>query len=91
MLARMATAKRIRLSGHARRQLPFRGATEEEVIEAIRSAEWHLAERGRLQCRHNFAFARTWNNRYYATKQVRPIFVDEPGEIVVVTVYAYYF
>jgi hypothetical protein len=26
----------------------------------------------------------------YATKQVRPIFVDEPEEIVVVTVYVYY-
>jgi hypothetical protein len=28
---------------------------------------------------------------FYATKQVRPIFVDEPQEIVVVTVYVYYF
>jgi len=27
----------------------------------------------------------------YAVKQVRPIFVDELNEIVVVTVYAYYF
>jgi hypothetical protein len=26
----------------------------------------------------------------YATKQIRPIFVDEPEEIVVVTVYVYY-
>jgi len=26
----------------------------------------------------------------YATKQTRPIFVDEPEEIVVVTVYVYY-
>jgi hypothetical protein len=27
----------------------------------------------------------------YATKQVRPIFVEEEREIVVVTVYTYYF
>lgn len=29
-----------------------------------------------------------WNGRFYTTKQVRPIFADEPGEIVVVTVYS---
>jgi hypothetical protein len=28
-----------------------------------------------------------WNGKLYATKQVRPIFVDEAAEIVVVTVY----
>jgi len=27
----------------------------------------------------------------YATKQVRPIFVEEADEIVVITVYAYFF
>jgi len=27
----------------------------------------------------------------YATKQVRPVFVEEATEIVVVTVYTYYF
>lgn len=27
----------------------------------------------------------------YATKQVRPVFVDEANEIVVITVYTYYF
>jgi len=28
---------------------------------------------------------------YYATKRVRPIFVEETTEIVVVTAYTYYF
>jgi len=32
-----------------------------------------------------------WNGRHYLTKQVRPIFVDEPERIVVVTVYVYFF
>lgn len=27
----------------------------------------------------------------YATKQVRPVFVEEAGEVVVITVYTYYF
>jgi hypothetical protein len=40
--------------------------------------------------RKAFAFSREWNERVYATKEVRPIFVEEADEIVVVTVYTYY-
>lgn len=83
--------KPIRLSGHAREQLRYRGVTEEEVIEAIRTAPWCPAERGRLECRKNFPFGQEWNGKFYSTKQVRPIFAEEPDEIVVVIVYAYYF
>lgn len=32
-----------------------------------------------------------WNGRRYGVKQVRPVFVEETKEIVVVTVYTYYF
>jgi len=39
----------------------------------------------------NFFYGKDWNGTFYPTKQVRPIFVDEPDEIVVVTVYTYYF
>ena len=39
----------------------------------------------------NFKFDAERNGRRYATKQVRPVFVEEAGEIVVVTVYVYYF
>jgi hypothetical protein len=84
-------AKPIRLSGHARQQLQFRGATEQEVVETIRSANWQPAESGRQECRGNFPFNAAWNGKHYAAKQVRPIFVEEPNEIVVVTVYVYYF
>ncbi len=45
----------------------------------------------RLECRKDFAFGRQWNDKMYDVKQVRPIFVEEANEIVVVTVYAYYF
>ena len=83
--------KPIRLSGHARGNLAFRGTTEEEIVEAIRTATWGPAELGRLECRKNFAYGREWNGRFYETKQVRPIFVEEADEIVVVTVYVYYF
>lgn len=64
---------------------------EREVIEAIRSSPWEPADRGRFACRKNFPYDAEWNRKIYDTKQVRPIFVDEPNEIVVVTVYTYFF
>ena len=84
-------AKPIRFSGHAREQLPRRGVSESEVIEAIRTSPWEMAQGARNECKKDFAFERLWNRKPYATKQVRPVFVDEPEEIVVITVYSYYF
>lgn len=83
--------KPIRISRHAHENMRFRGATEQEVLEAIGTAAWMPAEVGRLECRKDFAYGKDWNGKFYTTKQVRPIFVDEPDEIVVVTVYVYYF
>ncbi len=83
--------KPIRLSGHAQEQLPYRGTTEDEVVEAIHTGEWSEAELGRIECRKNFPFGQEWNGKVYASKQVRPIFVEEEREIVVVTIYTYYF
>jgi len=83
--------KPIRLSGHARSQLPFRGATEDEVRDAIHSILWLPAELGRLECSKDFPFGKEWNKKVYTTKRVRPIFVEEPTEIIVVTIYTYYF
>jgi hypothetical protein len=39
----------------------------------------------------NFPFGREWNGHVYATKQVRLVFIEEPEEIVVITVYTHYF
>ena len=49
------------------------------------------AELGKLECRLEVPFNDIWNGTRYITEQVRPIFVDEPDEIVVVTVYTYYY
>jgi hypothetical protein len=83
--------KSIRLSGHAQRYASKRGFTLNEVEEAIRTAPWGPAELGRVDCRKDFAYGKEWNRKFYATKQVRPVFVEEASEIVVVTVYTYYF
>ncbi|OGL40096.1 MAG: hypothetical protein A2043_02635 [Candidatus Schekmanbacteria bacterium GWA2_38_9] len=83
--------KPIRLSEHAKEQLFFRGTTEEEVIETIQTSEWQPAELGRLESRKNFPFENEWNKKYYKIKQVRPIFIEEEKEIVIITVYTYFF
>ncbi len=87
----LVAEKPVRLTGHARQQLAFRGTSEQEIVEAIRTSTWQRAELGRLDCRKDFVFNAEWNGRWYSTKQVRPIFVDMPEKIVVVTVYVYYF
>jgi len=68
-----------------------RGFTVAEVEEAIRTAPWEAAELARIECRKDFAYGKDWNGNIYPTKQVRPVFVEEADEIVVVTVYTYYF
>ena len=83
--------KPIRLSEHAKYQLFYRGTKEEEVIEAIRTSQWQTTEFGRLECKKNFIFEDQWNKRYYKIKQVRPIFIEEIKEIIVITVYTYFF
>jgi hypothetical protein len=82
--------KPIRLSEHAKEQLPYRGTTQEEIIETIRTSQWKSAELGRLECRKDFVYNKDWNNKRYKTKQVRPIFIEEENEIAVITVYVYY-
>ena len=81
--------KPIKFSEHAKNQLKYRGATEEEVIQTIRNAAWQPAELGRLECIHEFEFNNIWNGKLYKRKEVRPIFVEE-DKIVVVTIYVYY-
>ena len=83
--------KPIRLSAHARDQLHRRGGIVQEVVETIRSSPWKPVKGGRLACSKNFPYSNEWNGKIYETKQVQPIFVDEPTEIVVVTVYTYFF
>jgi hypothetical protein len=82
--------KPIRLSAHALSYAKKRGFTVAEVEDTIRGGRWEPAELGRIECRKTSPFNREWNNRMYASKEIRPIFVEEADEIVVVTVYTYY-
>ena len=42
-------------------------------------------------CRFNFTFEKEWNGKYYAIKQVAPIIKEEEEEIVVITVFTFFF
>ncbi|HIJ74566.1 MAG TPA: DUF4258 domain-containing protein [Candidatus Hydrogenedentes bacterium] len=83
--------KPIRFSSHALSYVARRGFTTKEVTDAIESSSWEAAEHGRLQCRKEYPFGKDWNGKVYGTKQVRPVFVEEESEIIVVTVYTYYY
>ena len=83
--------KPIRLSAHAAGYVSQRGFTVTEVEEAIRTCPWSAVPKNRRECRKEFPFGRDWNETFYATKRVRPIFVETATEIIVVTVYTYFY
>jgi len=83
--------KPIRLTRHANEQCVERGAKHNEVIHAIRHGSREPAKLGRILCRENFQFNSNWNGHSYALKQVAPVILETPKEIVVITVYTFYF
>ncbi len=87
----METDKPIRLSNHALIQCKERGVSTDEVIETIRNGPYEPAKNNRFQCKQNFQYNDFWFDSFYPIKQVSPVFVEEENEIVVVTVYSYYF
>ena len=81
----------IEISAHARQQMHERGATESEVISAVREGEQEPARKNRTLFRKNFQFERMWQGQWYRIKQVAPIVAHEPDKLVVVTVFSFYF
>ena len=83
--------KPTRLTNHSRLQCDERGASEEEVLKAVREGVREPAKAGRLLCRYNFPFNGLWQGNRYSVKQVAPIIREESDETVVITVYTFYF
>ena len=84
--------KPIIFSSHAKRQMLLRGTEENEAITTIRSTAWQPAKYGKFHAclRFDFNQLSPVNQQFYQFKTVDVIFVDEPNEIVVVTVKVYY-
>ena len=83
--------KPIKFSQHALDNMNDRGASVEEVEQAIMTGESFPAKKGRLSFRKNFNYNGNWKGKYYQIKQVSPIVAEEPDRLVVVTVYVYFF
>ncbi|MFQ3597623.1 MAG: hypothetical protein SNJ55_06560 [Chloroherpetonaceae bacterium] len=83
--------KPIRLTKHATDRCLSRGATFQEVQQAIREGVREPVKANRQSSKMNFVFNDYWGNVFYPIKQVAPVFVEETNEIVVITVYTYYF
>jgi len=84
-------SKKIIISNHAKIKMADRGAFKDEVIRAITEGSSEPAREGRLLFGKNVAFDGTWRGKKYKTKQVAPVIKYEDDEIIVVTVYVYYF
>ena len=83
--------KPIRLSKHAQLQCIERGVKIDEVIDAIKNGTIEPAKNNWLQSKENYQYNDYWNGTFYPIKQVAPVFVNEEDEIVVITVYSFYF
>jgi hypothetical protein len=79
------------LTAHAIEQCAERGASDAEVREAIQHGVREPAKRGRVMYRHNLPYHAFWQGKFYAIKQVAPVVAEAQNEIVVVTVYTFYF
>ena len=76
---------------HALLRMDERGASQEEVIQAIREGERFPAKFERTGFRRNFPFEGLWQERHYANKQVEAFAVSEKNGWLIITVIVRYF
>lgn len=68
-----------------------RGASKEEIIEAIANGEAISVKHGRIGYRKNFQYNNKWSEKFYRIKQVMAVVKKETNRIIVITVYTFYF
>lgn len=83
--------KHIRFTLHSLQRIAKRGTSEQEVIEAILNGIREPAKDNKIMCRLNIPYNDYWIETLYPIKQVAPVIVEEEREIVVITVYTFYF
>ncbi len=86
-----ADSKPVRLTRHALEQCRERGTDASEIEAAVRYGEKQPVRQGRWRYAYNLPFNAAWRGRTYAIKQVVPIVAEEPTELVVVTVFTFFF
>ena len=83
--------KQIRFTRHATDRMAERGASADEVTQAIREGARETVREGRHRFRLNLQYGALWQGKYYAIKQVAPVSVEEADAMVVITVYTFYY
>ncbi|MFM7793424.1 MAG: DUF4258 domain-containing protein [Microcystis panniformis] len=83
--------KPIRLTKHAQEQCIERGTNEQEIIEAIRHGTRQSAKQGRDKYQTIIQTNSYWQGKFYPLKKVVPIVIETEQELIVITVYTYYF
>lgn len=68
-----------------------RGVTAWQVEQAVSNGERVEAMGGRVAFSKNFPYGDEWKGKQYAVKRVQVIAAQRGDDLVVVTVYAYYF
>ena len=81
----------IRFHPHALERLAERGTTEGEVVATVQTGEQFPAKFGRTRFRKTFRFESTWQERFYATKEVEAIAVRDGEDWLVITVVTRYY
>ncbi|MEW6668683.1 MAG: DUF4258 domain-containing protein [Thermodesulfobacteriota bacterium] len=80
----------VKLHSHAKERASERGATEAEVIAAVREGEQFPAKYGRTGFRRNYPFDGEWRGRSYRTKQIEAFAVEEDGWLVITVMVRYF-
>lgn len=81
---------KFKLIEHAKERAIERGATEDETQMVFSSGNEIQAKKGRKGKEMVFEYGREWLGKTYSQKKVRVIYVEENGEIIVITVKVYY-
>jgi hypothetical protein len=79
------------LHPHALSRLPERGATHEEVVQAVEGGEPSPAKFGRTCFRRDFAGGHLWRGKRFDTKRIEAYAVHENGRWLVITVIVKFF
>lgn len=83
--------KKIIFTAHSLDRIAIRGTSKEEVIDAIEFGSRESGKENKIICRLNLSYNSDWMGSFYPIKQVAPVIVEEGDEIIVITVYTYYF
>ena len=83
--------KPVRLTNHVREQAIERGTNEAEIIDTIIRGNRQPAKNGRFKYEATFQYNSNWQGKSYSLKKVVPIVAETDAELVVITVYTFYF